>query len=279
VSGRFFGEASQVENARARWSVTSAIREYSDICQLGELFVGGDQREAEYLRSGGDKTVCRIVVRQVQGRNREGNVKGERCLANVQTAEVVTDPANRIGEQPHSTLVMKQAQFPNADRRQPNLILWVVQLSGHPCRKALGLRRTPNPDVGIEKQLQSRPASQSSRLPVGPTISPRISTVPAMQPNQLFGRSSGVGGITSATGLPKRVTRIGLRVLRTSSRMPRHLALNSEMATSFIFLFILWSMTMVKCRSRATAGPSPTRKGQELPNEDVVLKKLTVKKV
>jgi hypothetical protein len=30
------------------------------------------------------------------------------------------------------------------------------------------------------------------------------------------------------------VTRIGLRVLRTSSRMPRHLALNSEMAISFM---------------------------------------------
>jgi hypothetical protein len=30
------------------------------------------------------------------------------------------------------------------------------------------------------------------------------------------------------------VTRIGLRVLLTSSRIPRHLALNTEMATSFI---------------------------------------------
>src|SRR5437899_10623660 len=55
-----------------------------------------------------------------------------------------------------------------------------------------------------------------------------------MQPNQRFGRFSGDGGTTSATGLPKRVTRIGFRVLRTSSRMPRHLALNSEIAISFI---------------------------------------------
>lgn len=28
------------------------------------MFVGGDQREAEYLRSGGDKTVCRIALEQ-----------------------------------------------------------------------------------------------------------------------------------------------------------------------------------------------------------------------
>src|SRR4029077_704944 len=130
--------------------------------------------------------------------------------------------------------VMKQPQFPNADRRQPNFILWIRQLSNHACREALGLHNAPNPDVRIEQQLQSRPASQSSRLPVGPTISPRISAVPAMEPSQLFGCSSGVGGTTSATGLPKRVTRIGWRVLRTSSRMPRHLALNSEMATSFM---------------------------------------------
>jgi hypothetical protein len=31
------------------------------------------------------------------------------------------------------------------------------------------------------------------------------------------------------------VIRIGFRVLRTSSRMSRHLALNTEIATSFIF--------------------------------------------
>jgi hypothetical protein len=58
--------------------------------------------------------------------------------------------------------------------------------------------------------------------------------VPAMVPNRLPQAFSGDGGITSATGWPKRVTRIGFRVLRTSSRMPRHLALNSEMAIFFV---------------------------------------------
>src|ERR1700732_774873 len=94
--------------------------------------------------------------------------------------------------------------------------------------------RAPEPDVSSQKRIQ-REASQSSQLPVGPTISPRISPVPTMDPSRLPIGSAGEGGITSATGLPKRVTRIGLRVLRTSSRMPRHLALNSEMATSFMF--------------------------------------------
>src|SRR5947208_10528065 len=64
-------------------------------------------------------------------------------------------------------------------------------------------------------------------------MSPTMRAVPAMHPSQFAGRLWGEGGRTSATGSPKRVTRTGLRVLRTCSRMPRHLALNSEMAISF----------------------------------------------
>src|SRR5215469_11113310 len=65
-------------------------------------------------------------------------------------------------------------------------------------------------------------------------MSPRISPVPAMQPSLLPTGFPADGGITSATGLPNRVTQIGFRVFRTCSRMPRHLALNSEIAISFI---------------------------------------------
>jgi hypothetical protein len=65
-------------------------------------------------------------------------------------------------------------------------------------------------------------------------MSPTIFPVPTMHPSRLFAVFSGDGGTTSATGLPKWVTRIGFRVLRTSSRMLRHLALNSEIAISFM---------------------------------------------
>src|SRR5579863_1025082 len=87
--------------------------------------------------------------------------------------------------------------------------------------------------MGIKEQLH-RLASQSSQLLMGPTMSPMISMVPAMDPSRLPAGFPGLGGTTSATGLPNRVTRIGFRVLRTSSRMPRHFALNSEMAISFM---------------------------------------------
>src|SRR3981189_45482 len=47
----------------------------------------------------------------------------------------------------------------------------------------------------------------------------------------------GVGGMTSATGFPWRVMRMGWRVRGACSRSARHLALNSEMETS-----VVWSL-------------------------------------
>src|SRR5207245_697369 len=97
-------------------------------------------------------------------------------------------------------------------------------------------------------------------------MSPTIFMVPAMQPSQLFGRGCGVGGITSATGSPKRVTRMGLRVLRTSSKRPRHLALNSEIATSFILFHLyhgqrLWSILGLTQQKNAAQDVAETGKG------------------
>src|ERR1700735_1035807 len=105
----------------------------------------------------------------------------------------------------------------------------------HAAGEALRFECAPEPDVSVKKQLH-REASQSSQVPVGATMSPRILPAPTMDPSRLPVVSPGDGGITSATVFPKRVTRMGLRVLRTSSKMPRHLALNSEMAPSFMFI-------------------------------------------
>lgn len=51
-----------------------------------------------------------------------------------------------------------------------------------------------------------------------------------MSPSQRLGRGAGGGGTTCATGSPNRVTRTGLRVLRTRSSTPRQVALNFEIA-------------------------------------------------
>src|ERR1700694_1215826 len=97
----------------------------------------------------------------------------------------------------------------------------------------------PEPDVRIKQQPQSRRTSHSSSSFAGDTMSPRISNVPFIDPIQAARSSTAVGGTTSATGLPKRVIRIGFFVARTCSSKARHLALNSEMAISCIYFFLL----------------------------------------
>src|SRR6266481_7573198 len=65
-------------------------------------------------------------------------------------------------------------------------------------------------------------------------ISPFMVAVPLIEASHDFLSITGLGGTTSATGLPWRVTRMGSRVRRTCSRSARHLALNSEMETSIM---------------------------------------------
>src|SRR5882672_12014419 len=73
----------------------------------------------------------------------------------------------------------------------------------------------------------------------GETISPTISILPDMEPIQLLSSASEEAGMTSASALPRRVTRSGVFVLLTSSSKDRHLALNLEIATSCIGFLLL----------------------------------------
>ena len=93
-----------------------------------------------------------------------------------------------------------------------------------------------------------------------------LSMVSFIDPIQLSCPASGDGGTISATGLPKRVTRRGFLVWRTCSSRARHLALNSEMATSFIDLLnyksIPWSKIVVSetsSRPQAEVGVRPMK--------------------
>src|SRR5260370_13346435 len=85
-------------------------------------------------------------------------------------------------------------------------------------------------------------------------MSPTISKSWFIDPIQDERFSTEVGGTTSATGFPKRVTRIGFFVERTRSSTARHLALNSEMAISCITLpyghSILWSLLLTITHTR-----------------------------
>ena len=61
-------------------------------------------------------------------------------------------------------------------------------------------------------------------------MSPTIVAVPAKQPIQCAGRGGAGGGKTSATGSPRRVTKIGFLVLRTRSRTVKQVALNADIS-------------------------------------------------
>ena len=75
---------------------------------------------------------------------------------------------------------------------------------------------------------------QSSGSVVGEITSPMYKIDPAMSPSRLFGYFGADSGTISATGFPYRVTRIGLRVLRTRSITDKQVILNFEAAISSI---------------------------------------------
>ena len=87
-------------------------------------------------------------------------------------------------------------------------------------------------------------------------MSPSIRPVPASAPSHPAGRSGAEGGTTLATGTPNRVTRTGLRVLRTRSRTDKHVALNCEMAIC---------STAVRLRSKCIMVIGRGRRVTELP--------------
>src|SRR5712691_1429056 len=92
------------------------------------------------------------------------------------------------------------------------------------------------PDVGVKQQLQFFRASISAISITGETMSPMISMLFDIEPNQSGCCVSGDAGTTSAMTLPRLVIRSVDLVLSTSSNRERHFALNSEMATDFLFL-------------------------------------------
>src|SRR5262245_29425582 len=107
--------------------------------------------------------------------------------------------------------------------------------------------------MSIEKQLH-RSASQSLGVATGPTMSPLRRAVPAIEPSHDPDLRTADGAVTSAIGSPKRVTRMGLRVLRTRSRTAKHVALNFEIAISSIAP----PLTMVRNHGQNTTDAAPS---------------------
>ena len=126
--------------------------------------------------------------------------------------ERLAHPGFKVLIQQQPALLAENQNFPDADRRDPNLISRVAQKFGHPARQALRLQQALQPDVSIEHQLHGRSTSQSFSSLAGETMPPTLRPESAMEPTQLTGLWGAAGGETAAMGLPKRMTRMGCRV-------------------------------------------------------------------
>ena len=111
-------------------------------------------------------------------------------------------------------------------------------MAGHGAGQLVGSEQASNPDVRVEKEFQLCNASHSSVSAAGSVRSAVMRPRPANAPSHLGPADVGGGGITSATGLPRRVMTMDRPVRRTRSRTARQVALNSEIAICSVFVDI-----------------------------------------
>src|SRR5439155_6985481 len=178
--------------------------------------------------------VGRIAMRKTDFGNFQRNFIRQGSFTIDRLRERSRYPGIDIVVQFDATLCNKDRQFPNANRREPQLIFFVVDGLGHFLTQSVRGGGIPNPNVSVEQQSHFLSTSQSSESQTGETISPLIRAVPTIAPNRFPLRPEIEGGATSATGSPKRVTSIGFRVRRTRSSTSRQVALNLEIAISSI---------------------------------------------
>src|SRR6202022_1310162 len=116
-------------------------------------------------------------------------------------------PFRQVSVNLESPLVVQREGLIGTDRREPKFVAFVFQLLQNPPPEPFWIAQRPQPDVGIKEQPQSRRTSQSSSLGAGETALPLILIAFLIDPIHDERSSTEVGGTTSATGFPKRVTR------------------------------------------------------------------------
>src|SRR5437879_7851964 len=155
----------------------------------------------------------------------------------------VAASGSRLMRRRSARMRTSQITIGDHDRRQPELIEWVLELCRDPLRQPGGLQETPEENVRVGEKLQDPKASHSLSGTGGETMSPVILPVALKEPNQEAGLLGGGGGTICAIGSPLRVTRIGLPVRFTLANRARQVALNLEIETSssMAYLLLLWS--------------------------------------
>jgi hypothetical protein len=151
---------------------------------------------------------------------RQNDFGCEWCFPDRRIFQHLANPLLDASIQDHAPLYNEGHQLPQADRGQPFLVDRVLKRFRSAWRYFSWFEETPNPNVRVEKEFHDLRTSQSSSSFAGDMISPTIRPVPAIDPSHCFFFGFAVGGTTSATGTPNRVTRMGLRVLPFNSFVP-----------------------------------------------------------
>src|SRR5439155_9688004 len=111
-----------------------------------------------------------------------------------------TDPGCRVRLETDAAALGEHEKLPDYDRRQPELIEWILELCRHRLGQPAGLQEAPEKDVCVEEKLQDRKASHSLSATGGETMSPVILPVALKEPNHEAGFFGGGGGTICEIG-------------------------------------------------------------------------------
>jgi hypothetical protein len=174
------------------------------------------------------EAVCRIRMHRHDLTAANRHVESQSGFLRWNPGEGVSDPFVRLGAEFHPAALGENQEFPSADRRYPQLVRCSTDGCPHGPPQSVRFGEAPKPDVRVEQKLQRLIAGQSPGPVVGPTMSPIVRAVPAIEPSQSEREARRRGGTTSATGRPKRVINTGRPVRFTRWTTARQVALNLD---------------------------------------------------
>src|SRR5207248_8597512 len=134
-----------------------------------QFCVGGYERQSQQLCRGGNKSICRVGIGQSKLLRSQGDFMREWSFP--KGSSRFGNPLAEITLQADFALSIERQCLPRADRRQPYLVCRLLLDKKHLLPQLIRVLQAPQPDVGIERESQSRNASQSSSSVAAETMS------------------------------------------------------------------------------------------------------------
>ena len=221
---------------------------------LEDLLVGSGQHQVVGPGGGDQDSIGGIFVESAgKPVGFGGDAMGDLDRRTTQQSDGIVDSGSDISlAHSNPTRRGESRDFQRRNRREVPTGIGIVELlSGSGPELGWKLLR-PDPNMGIEEQIQSSISQSSAEL--SSTRSPSMWSRPRSSPSRLPVWVRARGSIR-AMGCPRRVTSRGLPESCTCRRSPMHFALNSEMAT--VFIEQAWHSRPTWSTNRARSGVSP----------------------